>query len=110
MTLTAEFAAYDSERAIKYLQAKKYPWTIYGKARSCKAILDGDQWYPAPYTDDGKIPAQNGVDVILFPLMQDGEVINIVAFEPNKKPLKLYLRQADCNLWSMLDLIGSLPA
>lgn len=105
MTLTEEFLTYESDRAVKYLHAKKMPHTVYGSVRCCKAVLDGDRWEPAPYTPDGKTPSENGVDVILFPIIQGGEVINIVAFDPNIKPLQLYLRQADCNVWALLDLI-----
>ncbi len=105
MTLTEEFTSYPSERAVKWAQAKKLPYNIYGSVRSCKAVFDGDAWAPAGYTEDGKIPAQNGVDVILFPLVVAGEVVNIVAFEPNKKPLQVYLRVQDCNLWAMMELI-----
>ncbi len=105
MTLTEELSTYPSDRAIKWAQAKKLAYSIYGSMRSTSAVLDGDSWSPAGYTPDGKIPIQNGVDVILFPLIQDGDVINIVAFEPNKKPLQLYMRAPDCNLWAVLEMI-----
>lgn len=107
MTLTEEFLAYPADRAAAWMQKKKIPWTLYGQARSCKAVIDGNTWAPAEYTPDGKTPSQNGVDVVLFPLIQGDEVVNIVAFEP-KVPLQLYLRQADSNLWDLLDLLAVL--
>ncbi len=105
MNLTEEFLSYPSERAVRWAQTKKMPYSVYGLMRTCKAVFDGDVWEPAGYTPDGKIPAQNGVDVILFPLLQGAEVVNIVAFEPNKKPMQLYIRHSDSNLWDFLDLI-----
>ncbi len=103
MTLTAEYLTYPTERAVAWLQKKKVPWTVYGPARSCKAVLKGDTWEPAGYTEDGKTPHQNGVDVILFPMIQDGEIYNIVAFQPGV--VGLYLRYPDNNLWAFLELL-----
>lgn len=107
MTLNEEFLSYPSDRACKFLQSKGFWWEIYGAARSCKAVLDGDTWSPATYTEDGKIPDQNGVDIIMFPLIKDGEIINIIGWEPYKTD-KVYLRNRDTNLWTVFDLIGVL--
>ena len=111
MPLTSEFQSFDHERAQKYLHtAKKMPFTLCGSARSCKAILDGDLWYPAPYTDDGKTPDQNGVDVIVYPIMQDNSVINMIAFQPVIRPLQLYMRNGGSNLDKLLDFISLMGA
>ena len=108
MTITEEFITYPADRAAAWMQKKKIPYTLYGQARSCKAVFIGNAWTPAPvYLEDGTI--NHGVDVVLFPLVQAGEVTNIVAFEP-KLPLNLYLREPDNNLWALLDLIGGLQA
>lgn len=94
---TEEFMGYPSERAAAYLRARKCPWAAYGFARHCKARLELDVW----------VEDKDGVDVILFPLIHEHGVINIIAFEPNK-PLQLYLRDQDTNLWALLDLITAL--
>ena len=99
MTLTEEYAAYPSDLATSRLQDRKIPWTIYGCARNCKAVLYDERWSPAPvYAADGTI--DHGVDCLLYPMIVGGEVVNIVAF--HKK--KMYLR-VDTNIWELSDLM-----
>ncbi len=89
MTIEDEFSAYDFDRAAEYLKKKGIPQDAIDWCAAVNALV---------ISATGYIPtADAGQGMIATPVHdRGGEMVNIVAFEP-QKPAQWYLRHPRCS-------------
>ena len=89
MNLMKEWSVFGADRSQPWLQKKGCSIEVAELARNCDALLSTSTWTPT---------LDAGMPVVLFPVVREGELIDIVAFEPTK-PDRFYLRAGvDCML------------
>ena len=88
MMIDDEFMVYGNDRSTPWLEKKGCPVHVSEMARNCDAVLTHDTW--------GSV-LDEGVPVLLFPVVTDGWLVDIVAFEPSN-PDKWYLREGKARI------------
>jgi len=98
MHLSDEYLLYPKDRAKAYLEKKNAPASVIHKAAAASVSLVGGFNGCGVFT-----PEDGNFDVMLYPVTYNGEVFNVVAWEP-QKPKKWYLRVCDDSILGMTNV------